>query len=185
MKSSFAARGAVVLAFAGFLAACNQTTAPEAPAPDLRLRSDVSDMLGEAASDAAKAQENLARVQISRTKPAPLPLDETSLPPELKRPTTIEWSGPAHLAAERIAALIGYEFRIVGNPPSIPPMTHLNLVDVPAAKALEQIGFDAFEAGEVAVDPNVKRVEFRYIQKQTGRHPQSAAGISPAFGAHK
>lgn len=185
MKSSIAARGVVTVAIAGFLGACVQSTAPEAPAPDLRLRSEVSNMLGEAAADAAKAQETLARVQISRTKPAPLPLDESSLPAELKRPATIDWSGPAHEAARKISQMVGYDFHIVGNPPSIPPMIHFNLVDVPAAKALEQIGLQAYPFGEVAVDPNVKRVEFRYIQAQTGQHPKSASGISPAFGAHK
>jgi defect-in-organelle-trafficking protein DotD len=64
-------------------------------------------------------------------------------------------------------------------------MIHFNLVDVPAAKALEQIGLQAYPFGEVAVDPNVKRVEFRYIQAQTGQQPTSATGISPAFGVQK
>lgn len=142
------------------------------PSADLRLT--------KAVEEAAKAQTDFARVQIARTKPAPLPLDESALPEELKRPASIEWSGPAHEAARRVAALTGYSFQITGNPPSIPPVVHVSMKDVPAAKALENIGLQAFPFGEVSVDPNMKRIEFRYLQAQ--QQPISARGTSPSWG---
>jgi len=140
---------------------------------------EVNEAIAKAAERAAGAQETLARVQIARTKPAPLPLDDTDLPEELKRPATIDWSGPAHEAARRVAALIGYRFSIVGNPPSIPPMVHVSMKDASAGKALEQIGLQSFPFGEVAVDPNARHVEYRYLQAH--QQPRSVRGTSPAL----
>jgi len=161
------------------LAACGTNSQKQA-VPQYSGGSEVDRMLAEAASKAADAQQTLARVQVARTKPAPSPLDESSLPEELKRLATIDWSGPAHEAARKVAALVGYSFAVTGNPPSIPPMVHVSATDVTAAKALENIGLQAYPFGEVTVDPNVKRIEFRYLQAQ--QQPRSAAGASPAFG---
>ena len=161
------------------LAACG-TNGKKIADPLYAGGAEIDSRLAEAAQKAAKAQENLARVQIARTKPAPLPLDESSLPEELRRPATVDWSGPAHEAARKIAALIGYSFAVTGNPPSIPPMVHVSVADVSAAKALENIGLQAYPFGEVTIDPNVKRIEFRYLQAQ--QQPRSPAGTSPVFG---
>lgn len=162
-----------------FLAGCGANSGKTGVAPYSRS-SDIETRLGLAANQAAKAQQDLARVQIARTKPAPLPLDETGLPSELLTLATINWSGPAHEAAKKISDLIGYSFIITGNPPAIPPSIHLTLVDMPAAKALENIGLQAFPFGEVSVDPNIKRVEFRYLQSQ--QQPRSVEGSSPRLG---
>lgn len=143
------------------------------------LHREVDESLARAAERAAEAQETLARIQIARTKPTPSPIDEAELPKELRRPATVDWSGPAHEAARRVAALIGYSFSVVGNPPSIPPMIHATMTDAPAAKVLEQIGLQAYPFGEVAVDPNAKRVEFRYLQAH--QQPTSVRGSSPSF----
>ena len=148
-------------------------------APSYKSQS-IDDRLAKAATTAANAQENLARIQIARTAPSPSMLDETDLPEELKRPATIDWSGPAHEAAQKVAQLIGYSFKITGNRPSIPPMVHVSVKDLPAAKALEDIGLQAYPFGEVAVDPNGKRIEFRYLQSQ--QQPLRASGTSPSWG---
>lgn len=161
------------------LAACG-TNGKKTAEPAYTGGAEIDSRLAEAAQKAAKAQENLARVQIARTKPAPLPLDESALPEELKRPATIDWSGPAHEAARKIAALIGYSFTVTGNPPSIPPMVHVSVADVSAAKALENIGLQSFPFGEVTVDPNIKRVEYRYLQAH--QQPRAPAGTSPILG---
>lgn len=140
----------------------------------------VDKQIAEAADTAAKAQEKLARIEVARTKPSPSQLDENNLPAELKRPATMEWSGPASEAASKVAALIGYDFKITGNRPSVPPMVDVSAKDVPAAKVLEDIGLQAFPFGEVAVDPNAKRIEFRYLQAQ--QQPATPKGTSPSWG---
>lgn len=162
------------------LGACSHKPETEAPSS---LQFDVEQSISKAAERAAEAQETLAQVQVSRTKPTPSSLNESGLTEELKRPTTIDWSGPAHEAAERIAILIGYRFSVVGNPPSVPPMVHLSLKDVAAAKALEQVGLQSFPFGEVAVDPNIKRVEFRYLPAH--QQPRGQRVTSSPRGATK
>jgi defect-in-organelle-trafficking protein DotD len=168
-----------VLAVGLLVASCG--TAQQAPVLDsFSGGPSVDARLGKAVEQATKAQTDLARIQIARTQPAPLPLDESNLPEELKRPASIEWSGPAHEAARKVAALTGYSFQITGNPPSIPPVIHVSMKDVPAAKALENIGLQSFPFGEVSVDPNQKRIEFRYLQAQ--QQPISPKGTSPSWG---
>jgi defect-in-organelle-trafficking protein DotD len=163
-----------------WLAGCSTTKTPENDLSGIYSNQAIDKELADAVGRATKAQETLARVQVARTAPTPSALDETSLPEELKRPATIDWSGPAHEAASKVAALIGYQFKITGNRPSIPPMIHVSEQDVSAAKALENIGLQAFPFGEVSVDPNAKRIEFRYLQAQ--QQPIKAIGTSPAWG---
>lgn len=163
-----------------FLASCASSGSKMPVETSYRGAAEIEEKIASATMTAAKAQENLARVQIARTQPAPLPLDESNLPPELLTPATISWTGPASEAAKRVAELIGYSFATVGNPPAIPPSINISIVDVPAAKALENIGLQAFPYGEVSVDPNVKRVEFRYLQHH--QQPRSVVGSSPKFG---
>lgn len=172
LKVKLAAVAACAIALGG----C--ATAPTAITEPSTLREDVEDAIGKAAQRAAEAQETLARVQVSRSKPTPSPLRDADLPEELRRPATLEWSGPAHEAARRLAALVGYRFAVVGNPPSVPPVVHVSVRDVPVGKALEQVGLQAYPFGEVAVDPSSRRVEFRYLQAQ---QQQTVRGASPTF----
>lgn len=171
---------AILAASTIWLAGCTTTKTPENDISEVYGNQVIDKELAEAAGRAAKAQETLARVQVARTAPTPSALDEASLPEELKRPATIDWSGPAHDAAEKIAVLIGYQFKETGNRPSIPPMVHVSAEDISAAKALEDIGLQAFPFGEVSVDPNAKRIEFRYLQAQ--QQPVRANGTSPSWG---
>lgn len=140
----------------------------------------IENKLAVAAERAAAAQEELARVQIARTKPAPALLDEAGLPEELKRPATLSWAGPAEDAARKVAALVGYSFIITGNPPSVPPSIQIDFKDITAGMALYQIGMQSYPFGEVGVDAVSKRVEFRYLQAQ--QQPAEAKGTSPSWG---
>src|SRR3546814_19699165 len=83
---------------------------------------EVSDLLAETAQRAVSAHETRAMIGRTRDQPAPSPLDETTLPPELQRATSIDWSGPGVEAAAQIVREIGYEMTISGNPPAVTPM---------------------------------------------------------------
>jgi defect-in-organelle-trafficking protein DotD len=176
-KAAFAAFAVSMLVG---LASCGTTKTPDNDISDVYGNTEIDKQLADAANRAAQAQEKLARVEIARTTPTPSPLDDTSLPEELKRPATIDWSGPAQEAARKIAALIGYHFQVTGNPPSIPVMVQMSVQDATAAKALEQIGLQSHPFGEVAVDPNTKSIEFRYLQAQ--QQPVKPTGTSPSWG---
>lgn len=174
LKYALAIGGAAVL-----LASCG-TKAPKDPGLPYEGNIRIEDKVAKAAEIAAKAQDELARVQIARTKPSAPMLDEASLPAELKRPATLSWAGPAEDAARKIAALVGYSFIVTGNPPSTPPAVQIDFKDITAGMALYQIGVQAFPFGEVGVDTVSKRVEFRYLQAQ--QQPVRPEGTSPSWG---
>ena len=127
----------------------------------------VTSLLEQVSLDAATAQEKLIQIQLSRTAPSPFPVNELKVPSELKRPTTLIWTGPAEEAAIKLAQLVDYHFQVVGNPPAIKPIVYLNFKNSPVIKILEQIGLQSFPVGEVIVDPNIKRIEYRYLNSQT------------------
>ena len=170
----------VVGASAAVLAGCAQTAAVD-PQAELAIRAagqEAAIKLSESAERAAQAQAELARIQEARTRPAPKPFDETmtGVPSELRRAATLEWSGPAPEAARRLAAIAGYSFSVVGNPPATPPIVNVSLREVPLAKALEDVGLQSQPFGQVVVDPNARRIEFRYL---------SPAGVAAARAAHR
>lgn len=121
--------------------------------------------LAESASAAAAAQEELVRIQTARTLPAPAPINENlaGVPEALRRPTTMQWSGPGEEPTRRIAGIVGYDFRVVGNPPATKPMINVSLDNVPAVKALEDIGNQVQPFAQIVVDANLKRIEYRYL----------------------
>jgi defect-in-organelle-trafficking protein DotD len=150
------------------LSACAQQDSnppSSGPAWDMQSRRAVEDKLGESASRTTNTLETLAMIERARTEPPPSPISEAvlgQLPSELTRPTTIEWSGPAVKVTEQLARNIGYEFVVNGVRPSVEPMSHLSIRDLPAIKALESVGLQTTPYATVFVDPNMRRVEFRY-----------------------
>lgn len=168
-----AARGVVLSIGLALLSSACATHATVDPAAEAAIRAagqEAALKLAESAERASKAQEELARIQEARTRPAPKPFDETlaNVPQELRKAVTIEWSGPAPEAARRVAQTVGYGFTIVGNPPATPPIVNVSLREVAAAKAFEDIGLQSQPFGQVVVDPNARRVEFRYLGPARG-----------------
>ncbi|OAH29583.1 hypothetical protein AX289_23000 [Methylorubrum populi] len=123
----------------------------------------VTEKIADSAGRVARATETLALIQRARTEPSPPSVDERLLPGDLRRPITLNWSGPGEEGARRVANLLGYEFRVVGNPPAVSPPVQVGAEAVPAAKVLEDIGLQVQGSAQVVVDPNVRRVEYRYI----------------------
>ncbi|MGH0003680.1 DotD/TraH family lipoprotein [Pseudovibrio ascidiaceicola] len=175
----FSVMGVVVFGLG--LTACSTTPPAQQPVSP-PVNSQVDEMLAGAVVEAANAQSELARVQAARTKITPSMLDTAKLPAELKSVVTLKYSGPGAQAAERIAGLVGYSFKTNGNHPSIEPMVHINALNEPAGKVLEDIGFQSFPQAEVALDPNAKKLEYRYLQAQSGPHA-SAVTSGSAFSA--
>ena len=146
------------------LSACAQqgggvyvATVPYDPA----IRGEVEQQLASSAARSANALETLSMIQRARTEPAAPTIDESGLPEELQRKTTVAFTGPAIEAARELAANIGYGFIETGNPPAAEGMVNIDEHDVSVAKALEDIGLQAQKFATVIVDPNMKRVEFR------------------------
>lgn len=138
----------------------------------------VSEKIADSAGRVARATETLALIQRARTEPSPPSVDERLLPGDLRRPITLNWSGPGEEGARRVANLLGYEFRVVGNPPAVSPAVQVGAEAVPAAKVLEDIGLQVQGSAQVVVDPNVRRVEYRYIAQNPLLGP-SIRGAAP------
>lgn len=126
---------------------------------------DATQLLAESASRSARAQEELARIQTARTAPVPKPVQESlaGVPADLRRTTTMEWTGPAEEAARRMAGLVGWDFRVVGNPSATPVIVNVSMRDVAAVKIMENIGLQTQPFGQVAAIESERRIEFRYL----------------------
>lgn len=154
------------------LAACNAPAAGLNNVPyDPAIVGEVDQLLLAAATHSVSALDTLAMIQRARTAPRASTLDESQLPEELRRKVTLEWSGPANEAVRKIASNIGYGFIEPGNPPAHPALVSIDLKDIGAAKALEDIGNQVFASATVIVNPNTKTVEFRN---------ETAPGVGPA-----
>lgn len=165
MKSSHQKSVLALAAAALLLGACATQAGPTVePEWDSRSRAEIEDRIAASASRSANALETLAMIERARTEPVPSGISEglQGFPDELRRPTTIEWSGPADEVAERLSKNIGYSFLKSGSEPSIPVMAQLSARDVPTIKAFENIGLQIAPYATLIVDPNVKRVELRY-----------------------
>lgn len=166
MRAANLRRALTFTALAAALAACNATTgsAPSQQSAvwDSAIREGVDQQIAQSTARAANALETLAMIQRARTEPVARPVVESGLPEELRRLTTVEWSGPAIGLVKELAANIGYAFLESGNAPAVPAMVQVNLQDVPAAKAFEDIGLQSQAYATIIVDPNLRRVEFRH-----------------------
>lgn len=170
--------GLAVLLAASALGGCvHDENALMASAEAEAAQAEAAVKISESAQRAARAQEELARIQAARTVPLPAPVDENmdGVPAALRRPVTLEWSGPAEEAARRVAAVVGWEFHVVGNAPASGEMVNVSLRARPAVKALEDIGLQAQPFAQVVADPNNARIEFRYV---SGGRAASAAGAA-------
>ena len=133
---------------------------------DSAAADQIDDRLSDSAERASDASETLAQIERTRTAPVEESLDGNGIdgmPPELQRPTTVEWTGPAPDLVNELARNIGYDYAIVGTTPPVDVMVSVSAVDTPAIKVFEDIGYQVSKFAEVFVDPNGKRIEFRFL----------------------
>ncbi|MHA6345905.1 DotD/TraH family lipoprotein [Roseivivax sp. CAU 1761] len=152
---------------------------------DSKAAKQIDETLAKAAERSANANETLAQIERTRTAPTEPSLagaDLENLPPELRRPTTIEWVGPGVDLVGELARNIGYTYAVAGQEPAVDIMVSVSAVDEPAIKVFEDIGYQVAQYAEVFVDPNAKRIEFRYHSDQVAE--ASAPRMSaPSFNA--
>jgi defect-in-organelle-trafficking protein DotD len=170
----------IVLATAAtaLLGACAQQQPQDHP-PALSegsIQQQVDQQLAQSGNRAANALETLAMIKRVRTEPPAPALDETGLPDDLRRVTTVEWSGPADELVKELASNIGYGFVETGSVPAHPANVQVNIKDTSAAKAFQDIGLQVQSWATVIVDPNLKRVEYRNETAEKGI-PASAPSL--------
>lgn len=153
---------------------------------DSKAANQLDERLAEGAARSADAAETLAQVERARTAPIESSLTAAqvaALPPELQRPTTVEWTGPAAELVGELSRNIGYAFSVVGNAPPVDVMVSVSAVDEPAVKVFENISYQIARFGEVFVDPNGKRVEFRFHTeaRAAATAPSNPKAVAPSL----
>ncbi|EPX78066.1 DotD/TraH family lipoprotein [Salipiger mucosus] len=159
---------------------------PETGKWDSEAARQIDDTLSEAAERSANANETLAQIERTRTAPTEDAMDAedlSDLPPELRRPTTIEWVGPGVDLVGELARNIGYKYAVVGQEPAVDIMVSISAVDEPAIKVFEDLGYQVSKHAEVFVDPNAKRIEFRYHSDRVAEASKAPASrmSAPSF----
>ena len=160
-------------ALAGPLAGCVSWTPgpPPAAAPAAANEPDPAEMrLVEAVERAERALASLAR-----TLPAPGPEsglpDASTLPAALRRPVTVDWSGPIEALAADLARRAGYGFAQAGRAPARPLIVAVETKDAPLIAVLRDLGLRAGSAATLTVDAANRTV----LLDWTAPEPGSAA----------
>ena len=144
------------------LTACAPMEGSRTTAVSPSIRSEVDQQIAQSGAEAAQALRQLAAIQRART-PAPSPaVPESSLPEDLRRRASFEWSGPAQGLVRELASRAGYTYRETGNPPAQPVQVNISLRDTMVGQALADTGLQVQRVATVIVDPNTRSIEFRH-----------------------
>ena len=132
---------------------------PEPPA--IRLPPPVPDAaemrLVEAAERAGRALASLSRVLPPPDPAAAMPpLD--AVPDALRRPVTIDWSGPLETLAAGLARRAGYRFLVAGPPPARPLIVSVTAENEPLIAVLRDAGLRAGALATLGVDASRQAV---------------------------
>ena len=146
-------------------------------------RPDPAEMrLAEAASRAEAALTTLARIESARTPPLPagIPADlpgSSPVPPELRRPVSLDWIGPAETLAETLAQHAGYRFVAAGTMPARPVTVAVRAENTPLIEVLRDAGLQAGAAATLVVDAGSRTVRLDW----RGELPLAGGRPDPGF----
>ena len=150
----------VVLALVGFLVGCPALGTHEAPPPP--PAPDAEDALAQSlASAAGRAEAALGRLSRIEASARPIAWSEPPdlVPEELMVPVTLDWTGPIGALTERLAAMAGYEYRVVGAPAVRPVLVDVHAVEQPLIAVFRETGFQGGTRVRVTVDARTRVVE--------------------------
>lgn len=145
--------------------------------------------LADAAVRAEAALSALARIEAAQATPpnaerpgssslpgsSPVPAE---VPPELRRPVTLDWIGPLEALAETLSRYAGYRFVVAGAPPVRPVMAAVTAEETPLIEVLRDIGLQTGSAATLVVNANDRTVRLDWSADRTGagEHPDKAPG---------
>ena len=121
----------------------------------------VSVMLAQAADRASTALETLASIEQTRS-PAAVESPVTDIPAELKRGSTINWTGPVEKALETISNRASYKFSALGTPPANEIIVSLDIENKSIFDVLRSIGLQLGTRADVHIDSQNETVELKY-----------------------
>jgi defect-in-organelle-trafficking protein DotD len=141
------------------LAACEQTATvqPVATEPDI-----VTAKLAQAADKASNALDSIANIEQQRAPATPPMEDYNDVAPNLMQPITIRWSGPIEQITKTLSDRAGFQFRVKGRLPPTPLTVTIDVYQQPLIDVLRNIGLQAGDRADLAVDSHNGVVEIRY-----------------------
>ncbi|MNS46834.1 hypothetical protein D3C72_793460 [compost metagenome] len=110
----------------------------------------------------AKAQEAKAQAGMSRAQHEQRFYQATSVPTGFDRRLDFQYTGPASKAAEAVAMMAGYKFKVFGNPIAQEPWVRINLKNQPLNDALKEVGMQTGDAITVELYPAAKLMRYVY-----------------------
>lgn len=149
----------MALGCVALLVACDSTTTvtPIASSPDV-----VTAKLEQAADKASHALDTIAGIEQQRAPASPPIEDYNGAPPSLTQPITIRWSGPIEQISKTLADRAGMRFRVKGAIPPVPLTVTVDVYQQPLIHVLRDIGLQAGQRADLAVDAPGGVVEIRY-----------------------
>lgn len=121
----------------------------------------VSLRLASAVDRASAALQTLASVEQARN-PALAVQSVPYAPQELRRTVSVSWAGPVEPLARRLADRAGYGFRVNGDVPAVPVVVSVEARQKSVVEVLRDVGLQAGQRADIAVDPEAKIVELNY-----------------------
>ncbi|MDE0051564.1 MAG: DotD/TraH family lipoprotein [Rhodospirillales bacterium] len=140
------------------LAGCAQWLAAPTATPVSQTVSDTAELrLVEAAERAGRALARLARTLPARDAAGAMPALGT-VPPALRQPVTLDWTGPVETLAATLARRAGYRFLEAGRPPARPVIVAVEAEAQPLIAVLRDAAIRAGDTATLTVDAPAESV---------------------------
>lgn len=127
---------------------------------DVALQSEVYRSLSDAAGVAQQSISEMMASEGAGASASLAPVNITSLPPELQRPITVAWTGPADALVQRVAQGIGYSYSETGAAPVVPDMVVVRYNNEPAAIVLQDLGLRVSKVAQVSIDTTARSITY-------------------------
>lgn len=121
----------------------------------------VHQRIAEAAERASAALNTMSLIDQQRM-PVDTAPDVLDAPAELLQPVTVSWTGPVESLVQLMAETAGYQFRVIGYPPSTPLIVTVNAVEERLVDVLRDTGLQVGQQAEIAVSAEGRVIEIRY-----------------------
>ena len=144
-------RGILAVLLAAALSGCVLRAPEPMTTPAATLPDPAEVRLVEAVERAERALASLARSLPAPDAQSGLP-DADTLPAALRRPVTVDWSGPIETLAATLARLAGYRFAAAGRPPARPLIVAVEAENELVIAVLRDAGLRAGGAATLTVD---------------------------------
>jgi len=143
--------------------------AAEARLADAAVRAEAA-LSALARIEAAQATPPNAERPVSSSLPGSSPVP-AEVPPELRRPVTLDWIGPLEALAETLARYAGYRFVVAGAAPVRPVMAAVTAEETPLIEVLRDIGLQAGSAATLVVNASDGTVRLDWSGERPGTAP--------------